>query len=70
MGSETPLGAPWTGFPAETAEIFRHEINNPLTGILGNVELVLSHRSRLPPPAVQRLQVVVDLAFCVKPLDG
>jgi hypothetical protein len=39
MGSETPLGAPRTGFPAETAEIFRHEINNPLTGILGNVEL-------------------------------
>lgn len=60
--SETPLGAPWTGFPAETAEIFRHEINNPLTGILGNAELVLSHRSRLPPEDVQRLQTVVDLA--------
>jgi nitrogen-specific signal transduction histidine kinase len=60
--SETPLGAPWTGFPAETAEIFRHEINNPLTGILGNAELVLSHRSRLPPADAQRLQVVVDLA--------
>lgn len=47
--SETPLGAPWTSFLAETAEIFRHEINNPLTGILGNAELVLSHRDRLPP---------------------
>jgi signal transduction histidine kinase len=54
--------APWTGFPAETAEIFRHEINNPLTGILGNAELVLSHRSRLPPADAQRLQTVVDLA--------
>lgn len=60
--SETPLGAPWTGFPAETAEIFRHEINNPLTGILGNAELVLSHRSHLPPADAQRLQTVVDLA--------
>ena len=60
--SETPLGAPWTGFPAETAEIFRHEINNPLTGILGDAELVLSHRSRLPPADAQRLQTVVDLA--------
>jgi signal transduction histidine kinase len=60
--SETPLGAPWTGFPAETAEIFRHEINGPLTGILGNAELVLSHRSRLPPADVQRLQTIVDLA--------
>jgi signal transduction histidine kinase len=60
--SETPLGAPWNGFPAETAEIFRHEINNPLTGILGNAELVLSHRDRLPPADAQRLQTVVDLA--------
>ena len=60
--SETPLGAPWTGFPAETAEIFRHEINNPLTGILGNAELVLSHRARLPPADAQRLQTIVDLA--------
>ena len=60
--SETPLGAPWTGFPAETAEIFRHEINSPLTGILGNAELVLSHRDRLPPADLQRLQTVVDLA--------
>jgi len=60
--SETPLGAPWTALPADTAEIFRHEINNPLTGILGNAELVLSHRDRLPPADAQRLQTVVDLA--------
>jgi signal transduction histidine kinase len=60
--SETALGAPWAGLPADTAEIFRHEINNPLTGILGNAELVLSHRDRLPPADAQRLQTVVDLA--------
>ncbi|MGH9748032.1 MAG: histidine kinase dimerization/phospho-acceptor domain-containing protein [Candidatus Acidiferrales bacterium] len=60
--SETALGAPWAGLPADTAEIFRHEINNPLTGILGNAELVLSHRDRLPPADSQRLQTVVDLA--------
>jgi signal transduction histidine kinase len=60
--SETTLGAPWTGLPADTAEIFRHEINNPLTGILGNAELVLSHRDRLPSADARRLQTVVDLA--------
>lgn len=60
--SETALGAPWAGLPADTAEIFRHEINNPLTGILGNAELVLSHRDRLPPADALRLQTVVDLA--------
>jgi len=43
-------------------EIFRHEINNPLTGILGNAELVLAHRDRLPVADTQRLQTVVELA--------
>jgi signal transduction histidine kinase len=44
------------------SELFRHEINNPLTGILGNAELVLAHREHLMPVDVQRLQTVVDLA--------
>lgn len=43
-------------------DLFRHEINNPLTGILGNVELVLAHRENLSTVEVQRLQTVVDLA--------
>ena len=43
-------------------ELLRHEVNDPLTGILGNAELVLSHRGRLPPADVHRLQTVVDLA--------
>jgi len=60
--SDTALGPPWAGLPADTAEIFRHEINNPLTGILGNAELLLAHRDRLPAAETQRLQTVVDLA--------
>lgn len=60
--SETPLGAPWAALPPDTAIIFRHEINNPLTGILGNAELVLSHRDRMPAADRQRLQTIVDLA--------
>ena len=60
--SETALGPPWAGLPADGAEILRHEINNPLTGILGNAELVLAHRDRLPAADTQRLQTVVDLA--------
>jgi signal transduction histidine kinase len=43
-------------------EIFRHEINNPLTGILGNAELVLAHREHFSGVEIQRLQTVVDLA--------
>jgi signal transduction histidine kinase len=40
----------------------RHEINNPLTGILGNAELLLGQRDGLPAPVIQRLQTVVELA--------
>ena len=46
----------------DLGEMFRHEINNPLTGILGNAEMLLSHRERLPLADAQRLQTVVDLA--------
>ncbi len=49
-------------FPSDLGTIFRHEINNPLTGILGNAELLLAHRERLSAGDVQRLQTVVDLA--------
>jgi signal transduction histidine kinase len=43
-------------------EILRHEVNNPLTGILGNTELLLARRDRLPPAAVERLQTIAQLA--------
>jgi signal transduction histidine kinase len=43
-------------------EILRHEVNNPLTGILGNAELLLARRDRLPPSAVERLETIAELA--------
>ncbi|MGO9640600.1 MAG: histidine kinase dimerization/phospho-acceptor domain-containing protein [Candidatus Acidiferrales bacterium] len=43
-------------------EVLRHEVNNPLTGILGNAELLLARRDRLPPTAVGRLQTIAELA--------
>jgi signal transduction histidine kinase len=42
-------------------EILRHEVNNPLTGILGNTELLLARRDRLPPAAVERLETIAGL---------
>jgi signal transduction histidine kinase len=60
--SEMSLGPPWAEFPANLGEIFRHEINNPLTGILGNAELLLGHPDHLSATETQRLQTVVDLA--------
>ena len=56
--------AAWAAdLPSDFSEILRHEINNPLTGILGNAELLLAHeRAKLSPNGVQRLETIVDLA--------
>lgn len=49
---------PWQ----EVGRIVRHEINNPLTGVLGNAELILADSSPLSPSARNRLRTIVDLA--------
>jgi|HubBroStandDraft_6_1064221.scaffolds.fasta_scaffold14109_2 signal transduction histidine kinase len=47
-------------------EVLRHELNNPLTGILGNAELLLLEARRgkldLPPQTLQRLETITELA--------
>ena len=48
-------------------EILRHEMNNPLTGILGNAELLLAevrrkNDGRLPRGGQQRLETIAALA--------
>jgi signal transduction histidine kinase len=48
-------------------EVLRHELNNPLTGILGNAELLLAevHRNndgKLPHGGEQRLETITVLA--------
>src|SRR5690348_572393 len=60
--STSIMGPPWAELPDDIGTIFRHEINNPLTGILGNAELLLAHRDRFSSVDTQRLQTVVDLA--------
>jgi signal transduction histidine kinase len=51
------------GMPSEEfGEMLRHEVNNPLTGILGNAELLLAKRDRLPAAAVARVETIADLA--------
>jgi signal transduction histidine kinase len=47
----------------EFAEVFRHEVNNPLTGILGNAELLLARREQIPSSMVARLETIADLAI-------
>ena len=47
---------------ADFGEILRHEVNNPLTGILGNAEMLLARRDRLPASAIERLETIANLA--------
>jgi signal transduction histidine kinase len=46
--------------------VLRHELNNPLTGILGNAELLLAESRRknlrLPEQAQARLETIAALA--------
>jgi len=60
--AKSACGQPRAELPGNIAEIFRHEINNPLTGILGNAELLLAHRDRMHATDTQRLETVVSLA--------
>lgn len=48
-------------------EVLRHELNNPLTGILGNAELLLAEARRrtdgsMPRGGMQRLETIAALA--------
>jgi len=55
-------GGPSEDGSADFGEILRHEVNNPLTGILGNAEMLLARRDRLPPSAIERLETIANLA--------
>ena len=61
--ADSPVSLPWGELPPDFASILRHEFNNPLTGILGNAELLLEHsRDKLAPNLLQRVETVFDLA--------
>jgi signal transduction histidine kinase len=60
MASSAP---PFEGERARNfGETLRHEVNNPLTGILGNAEMLLKLRDELPQPVIARLETIAELA--------
>lgn len=65
MSKDNPAG-PLGGAGHDFGEVLRHELNNPLTGILGNAELLLAEirRSdgRMPLGGLQRLETIAALA--------
>jgi len=50
----------------ETAVTVNHEINNPLTAIIGNVQLLLMHRKDLDPELRNKLSVIEESASKIK----
>jgi signal transduction histidine kinase len=62
LAAQSPDVVRFRGESREFSEILRHEINNPLTGILGNAELLLARRGRLPEAVIARLETIAQLA--------
>jgi hypothetical protein len=80
-----PVSAPSVGpanspalFPAvsstpsleQLCEFLRHQINNPLTGILGNAELLLRASDRTSQTFTKRLETIVALAVRLRGEDS
>jgi signal transduction histidine kinase len=64
---EQNLSAPLAVASEDFGEVLRHELNNPLTGILGNAELLLAEIRRkndgkLPRGGQQRVETIAALA--------
>jgi signal transduction histidine kinase len=47
----------------EVVTVLRHEINNPLTGVLGNAELVLAESGEMAEKQSQRLRTIIHLCL-------
>lgn len=68
IDAASPSSGPLSEFDGQDfGEVLRHELNNPLTGILGNAELLLAeirrkNDNRLPQGAAQRLETITALA--------
>jgi signal transduction histidine kinase len=66
-GPAVPVAAIPENDSQEFGQVLRHEMNNPLTGILGNAELLLAevrrkNDGRLPNGGQQRLETIASLA--------
>ncbi|MCJ7508709.1 MAG: hypothetical protein MUO85_08280 [candidate division Zixibacteria bacterium] len=50
----------------ETTVAINHEINNPLTAILGNAQLLLSSKAKLDKDTLDKLKIIEDSALRIK----
>lgn len=50
----------------ETAVAVNHEVNNPLTAILGNTQLILLNKQNLPEDVVSKLEIIEKSALRIR----
>jgi len=50
----------------ETAVAVNHEVNNPLTAILGNTQLILLNKERLPEDVILKLEIIEKSALRIR----
>jgi signal transduction histidine kinase len=50
----------------ETAAALNHEINNPLTAVLGNAQLLLLQAKNLSPETVEKLRAIEESALRIR----
>lgn len=50
----------------ETAVAVNHEVNNPLTAILGNTQLILLNKERLPEDVILKLETIEKSALRIR----
>ena len=67
VADSVPARAP-EDWSKDFAEVLRHELNNPLTGILGNAELQLAEIARkqdgkMPYGGLERVETIAALAM-------
>jgi signal transduction histidine kinase len=60
--SKGPLSVAAEPGDSDFGEILRHEVNNPLTGILGNAEMLLARKDHLPAAVIERVETIAELA--------
>jgi len=64
--SQDKLDKERTAAIVETAITVNHEINNPLTAILGNIQLLLMDQETLDKELVNKLEIVEESALKIK----
>ncbi len=70
VASEAEIKKARTEAIVETAVAVNHEINNPLTAVLGNVQLLLVDREKLDDRTRRMLQAIEQAALRIKDVTG